>query len=326
MNNHSTLKSEDLDGIEPNVYQRRWKILATLCLSLLLVSIGNTSLNLSLPTLARELSLTSLQLTWIIDIYPLVFASLLFMTSAIADRYGRKIFMQLGLIVFTLATLYAGFVAHSGVEIIIARALMGIGGAMVMPTTLSILDNVFPRKQRARAIAIWTGVAGGGIALGTIATGFLLEYYTWNSVFIFSAALGIIGFFFNQWLTPNSRDEKNTPIDWLGGALSVVGLLGIVYGIIEAPSLGILNTRILFSLGFGVAGLAAFVWWQLRSKHPLLDMRLFKSPAFAVSALAIMLAFFALMGVVFSISQLFQLIMGYGALESSFRLIPIMFY
>jgi EmrB/QacA subfamily drug resistance transporter len=195
---------------------------------------------------------------------------------------------------------------------------------MVMPTTLSIIDNVFPQKERARAIGIWSGIAGGGIALGSILTGFLLEHYSWNSVFILSGIIGIIGLIFNQHLTPNSRDHKKTPVDWVGGFFSVVGLLGLVYGIIESPSLGLTSPRIMASLGVGVISIIAFIWWQRRSAHPMLDMKLFRIPAFGISALSIMLAFFALMGVFFSMSQLFQLIMGYGTLESSFRLMPMM--
>lgn len=317
-------KKSDLNGIEPEIYQRRWKILATLCSCLLLVSLGNSSLNLALPTIARELQLTSNQLTWMVDLYVLVFASLLFTTSSVADRYGRKLIMQSGLLIFLAATLYAAFFANSGIEVIAARGVMGVGAAMVMPVTLSIIENVFPRKERPRAIAIWSGVAGGGIALGSIITGFLIEHYSWQSVFIFSAVIGMLGLIFNQLLTPNSRDEHQTPIDWLGGALSAVGLFGLVYGIIEAPTHGLSNTAVLGALAVGLVSLVAFVLWQLRSKHPMLDMRLFKNPAFSIAALSVTLAFFALMGIFFSMSQLFQMIIGYSPLQSSFRMLPIM--
>ena len=316
--------TDELDGIDPSIYSRRWQILATLCASLLLVMIGNSSLNLALPTLAEELSLTSVQLTWIVDIYALVFASLLFTASAMADRYGRKTLMQAGLLVFLAGTIYAGFFAQSGMEVIISRGIMGVGAAFVMPTTLSILNNVFPRKQRARAIAVWSGIAGGGVALGSIASGFLLEHYSWESVFIFSTVVGIIGITFNQWLTPNSHDEHHTPIDWLGGALSTVGLLGLVYGIIEAPAHGLMSNDVLIGLAAGVIGLGSFVWWQLRAEHPMLDMKLFSRAAFSVSALSVTLVFFALMGIFFSMSQVFQLIIGYGAFESSLRMLPLM--
>lgn len=320
----ATLSTEDVDGIEPAVYARRWKILAVLCLGLMLVTVGNSSLNLALPTLARDLDLTSLQLTWVVDIYVLIFASLMFTASALADHYGRKTVMQIGLAIFLLATLYAAFIAGSGIELIVARAIMGIGAAMVMPTTLSVIGNVFPRHERARAIAIWSGVAGGGIALGSIVTGFLLEHFSWHSVFYFSLIVGGIGFVLNQLLVPNSRDEHHTPVDFLSGVLSVVGLFGLIYGIIEAPSHGLDDTTVLAALAVGVLGLGAFIWRQLRIEHPMLDLRLFKNHAFSVSALSIMLVFFALMGIFFSMSQLFQLIMGYSTMESSIRMLPIM--
>lgn len=315
---------EHLDGIEPSVYQRRWQILATLCASLLLVMIGNSSLNMALPTLAEQLNLSSVQLTWVVDIYPLIFASLLFTASAVADRYGRKTFMQIGLLIFLMGTIYAGFFANTGAEVILSRGIMGVGGAMVMPTTLSILNNVFPRKQRARAIAIWSGVAGGGVALGSVVSGFLIEHYSWESVFVFSTVVGIIGIIFNQLLTPNSHDEHHTPIDWVGGVLSTIGLLGLVYGIIEAPSHGLMHANILAALAVGAVGIGSFIWWQLRTEHPMLDMNLFKRSAFSVSALSVTLVFFALMGIFFSMSQLFQLVIGYGAFESSLRTLPLM--
>lgn len=328
MTKNKTVNTKYVDdsskGISKEIHKRRWKILATLCASLMLVSIGNSSLNQALPTLARELSLTNLQLTWIVDIYPLLFAGLLFTSSAVADRYGRKLVMQLGLGLFVLATLFAGFLAQTGGQLIAARAVMGIAASMVMPVTLSIIENIFERKERPKAIAIWSGVAGGGVALGSIATGFLLEHYSWHSVFLFSSIVGIIGLTLNQILTPDSRDEKQTPIDWLSGILSTAGLLGVIYGIIESPSHGITSSGVMISLAIGIGSLVLFGVRQLRLRHPMLDIRLFKVPSFAVAALSVTLAFFALMGIFFSISQLFQLVMGYSPLKSSLAMLPTM--
>jgi len=318
------INEEKIDGIAKSVYNRRWKILAAMCTSLLLVSIGNTSLNQIIPTLARELSLSSLQITWIVEIYPLLFAGLLFTASAVADRYGRKKVMQIGMVGFIISTLYAALAANTGSELILARAAMGISAAMIMPTTLSIIENVFPKKERPRAIAIWTGIAGGGIALGSIATGFLIEHYSWHSVFFFSAALGLVSILFNQILTPESRDEKQTPVDMPSGALSTVALLGIVYGIIEAPSQGITHTTVMAALAVGIIAGFLFIRRQYKLQHPMLDMKLFKNPNFSIAALSVTLAFFALMGIFFSISQVFQLVLGLTPLQSSLRLLPIM--
>lgn len=319
-----TENDTNIDGIPRAIYKRRWKILAAMCTSLLLVSIGNTSLNQIIPILARELSLSSLQITWIVEIYPLLFAGLLFTASAVADRYGRKKVMQLGMVGFIISTLYAALAANTGSELILARAVMGISAAMIMPTTLSIIENVFPKKERPRAIAIWTGIAGGGIALGSIATGFLIEHYSWHSVFFFSAGLGLIALLFNQLLTPESRDEKQTPVDVPSGFLSTVALLGIIYGIIEAPSQGITHSSVMAALAIGILAGFMFIRRQFKLEHPMLDMKLFKNPSFSIAALSITLAFFGLMGIFFSISQVFQLVLGLSPLQSSLRLLPIM--
>jgi len=316
--------TKDLEGIDPKTYHRRWWILATLCLTLLGVMLANSSLNMALPAMAKDLSLTQLQLTWIVNVYTLVFASLLFTAGAIGDRYGRKLAMQIGLGIFTAGTLYAGFVAHTGVELIVARTIMGIGGAFVMPTTLSIINNTFPKKERARAVAIWSAIAGIGMMLGSIVSGVLLEHFSWHSLFYFSGIIAIVGLVANQLLAHESRDEKQAPVDWLGGVLSSAAIFGIVYGVTEAPSAGLTDAAVASSLIGGIAALALFVLWELRVKSPMLDMKLFKNRGFAVSSLTLTLVFLAMAGVFFSMSQLMQLIIGYTPLETSLRMIPMM--
>ena len=314
----------DLDGIHPAIYARRWWVLAALCLSLLGVMLANSSLNMALPMMAKDLTLDQLQLTWIVNIYTLVFASLLFTAGALGDRYGRKLALQIGLGIFIGGSLYAGFLAQTGTELIIARAIMGVGGALVMPTTLSIINTTFPRSQRARAVAVWSAVAGIGMMVGSIISGLLLEYFSWHSVFLFSAVVAVIGLVANQLLTHESVDESHSPIDWLGGLLSTVGLFGVVYGITEVPSTGLGDHLVLGSLIGGVVALAAFILWELKAKSPMLDVRLFKNKAFATSSLTLTLVFLAMSGVFFSLSQLIQLILGFSALESSLAMIPMM--
>ena len=317
-------EGHDLDGIDPTVYARRWWTLGALCLTLLGVMLANSSLNMALPMMAADLSLTQLQLTWIVNIYTLVFASILLAAGAIGDRYGRKLAMQIGLIVFTAGSVYAGFLAQTGTELIIARAIMGIGGAFVMPTTLSIINNTFPRGERARAVAIWGAVAGVGMMVGSVISGILLEHFTWHSLFLFSAIIAAIGFAVNQYLAHESKDEDESPVDWIGGALSAIGLFGLVYGVTEAPAVGVTEPLVLTALIAGVVGLTLFVLWELRAKFPMLDMRLFKDRGFSVSSLTLTLTFLAMSGVFFALSQLIQLIMGYTALESSLAMIPLM--
>lgn len=319
-----TKTDKDIEGIDPVTYSRRWWILGTLCLTLLGVMLANSSLNMALPMMSKDLGLSQLDLTWVVNVYTLVFASLLFIAGAVGDRYGRKLAMQVGLAIFTVGSLYAGFLAQTGTELIIARIVMGIGGAFVMPTTLSIINNTFPKSERARAVAIWGAVAGVGMMFGSIISGILLEHFSWHSLFYFSAAIAIIGLIANQYLAHESRDEEESPVDWLGGLFSTIGIFGIVYGITEAPSMGLSDPLVATSLIGGVVAIGAFILWELRAKFPMLDMKLFKNRAFSVSSLTLTLVFLAMSGVFFSMSQLMQLVMGYSALESSLRTIPLM--
>lgn len=315
---------KDLEGIDPTTYNRRWWILISLCVTLLGVMLANSSLNMALPAMAMDLDLTQLQLTWIVNVYTLIFASLLFLAGAIGDRYGRKLAMQLGLAIFTAGSAYAGFIAQSGTELIIARVIMGIGGAFVMPTTLSIINNTFPKGERARAVAIWGAVAGVGMMIGSVISGILLEHFTWHSLFYFSGIVAIIGLVANQVLTHESRDEEESPVDWLGGILAAIGIFGVVYGVTEAPSAGLLDPMVMFSLLGGLLSIGLFVVSQLRVKSPTLDMALFKNRAFSISSLTLTLTFLAMSGVFFSMSQLMQLILGFSALQSSLSMIPLM--
>jgi EmrB/QacA subfamily drug resistance transporter len=286
--------------------------------------LANSSLNMALPLMATDLKLSQLELTWIVNVYTLVFASLLFIAGAVGDRYGRKLAMQIGLAIFTVGSVYAGFLAQTGTELIVSRIVMGLGGAFVMPTTLSIINNTFPKKERARAVAIWGAVAGVGMMFGSVISGILLEHFTWHSLFYFSAIIAVIGLAANQYLTHESKDEHESPVDWLGGLFSSVGIFGIVYGITEAPSAGFSDPLVLISLIGGALAIAAFIFWELRAKSPMLDMNLFKNRGFAISSLTLTLVFLAMSGVFFSMSQLMQLIMGYTPLESSLLTIPLM--
>lgn len=314
----------DLEGIDPVVYKRRWWTLAALCLTLIGVMLANSSLNMALPLLSADLNLGQLELTWIVNIYTLIFASLLFIAGAAGDRYGRKLAMQIGLAIFTVGSVYAGLLAQTGTELIVARLIMGLGGALVMPTTLSIINNTFPTGERARAVAIWSAVAGVGMMIGSVISGLLLEFFTWHSLFYFSATVAVIGFVANQYLSQESRDEEETPVDWVGGILAAIGIFGIVYGVTEAPSEGMADTGVLVGILGGLFATCLFVLWQLRSAAPTLDVRLFKDRAFTIASLTLTLTFLAMAGVFFSMSQLMQLILGFTALESSLSMIPLM--
>lgn len=204
------------------------------------------------------------------------------------------------------------------------RALVGIGGAMVMPTTLSILNVTFPSSKRTTAVAIWGAVAGAGVLIGSIVTGFLLDHFEWESVFIFTGIISAIVLITNHFLTRESKDEEETKVDWLGGLFSTVGLSALVFGLMESSHAeGWANPIVWISLGVSAVFLTAFVFWQKHTDHPMLDMDLFKSNRFTVAVVAITLAFFAINGILFVMSQVFQLILGYTPLESALMLLPI---
>jgi EmrB/QacA subfamily drug resistance transporter len=320
----SNLDAALAEGITERTYNRRWAILATLCLGLMTAMIANMGLNLALPDLAVEFSLTQLQLTWVVEAFALTFASLLFIASAIADRYGRKRVMMVGLVVFVLASLYAPIFAATGTELIASRVLMGLGGALVMPTTLSIVNVVFPSKERPKAIAIWSAVAGVGMMIGSVLTGILLQFFSWESAFYLGALFGLISIAATQRIVPESVDEKRTPVDWIGGAFITVALAGLVYTIMEAPSHGLDKPLTLVALTAGCLSLVGFILWESRVKHPMLDLTLFKNSRFSLAAISVTLTFFAMMGAFFGMTQIFQLVLGYSALVTSVAFIPSM--
>lgn len=313
------------DYIPADIYKKRWYTLGVLCLSLLVVMIGNTALNVALPVLAKDLTATNSQLQWMVDAYSLVFAGMLFTAGALGDRYGRKGILQIGLVLFGLASLYAGTLASSANDIIVARAFMGLAGAFIMPATLSILTNIFPAEERARAVGVWAGVSGAGIALGPLLTGYVLEHFSWHAVFLINLPIILITLIAGAILIPRTADPDHTSLDPVGSALSIVGLIAIVYAVIEAPHNGWLSAETLLVAGFGLAIITGFVWWESKQDKPMLDIRLFKIPAFGVSSLTLILVFFALMGIFFNLSQLLQLIIGYSPLESAVRMLPVAF-
>lgn len=313
-----------LEGIPEHVYDRRWSILAVLCTSLLIVIIGNTSLNVAIPTLARDLKASDSQLQWMIDAYSLIFAGLLFSAGTIGDRFGRKGTLQAGLAVFLLGAVVAT-TATTASGIIAARAVMGVAAAFVMPSTLSILTNVFPAHERAKAIAIWAGVSGGGAAIGPIASGFLLEHFWFGSVFLVNVPVIFLALIVGAFLLPTSKDPDENPLDIPGALLSIVGLGALVYGIIEGPHHGWRSTESMLIFGVSALALALFAAWELRTRFPMLDLRYFKDRRYSVASAGMMLTFFAMFGTFFLIAQYFQLVLGYSPLESGLFQLPFAF-
>jgi len=303
-------------------HDRRWWILAVLCLSLVMIIVGNTVLNVALPTLVRELDASSTELQWIVDIYALVFAGLLLTAGALGDRFGRKGALTVGLTIFGAGSGLAAF-ATSPIQLVATRAIMGLGAALVMPATLSILTTVFPPRERARAIAVWAGFAGAGAAIGPIAGGYLLQHFWWGSVFLVNLPVIAIALVAGNRIVPRSSDPRHVPLDPVGAGLSIVGLGTLLYAIIEAPTHGWAAPTTVLTGAVAIVILALFGAWELRSSHPMLDLRLFRNPRLSAASSAIMLVFFAMFGTFFLFTQYLQLVKGYTALGAGLRTLPV---
>jgi len=307
---------------DATMHARRWWTLAVLCLSLLIVFVGNSSLNVTIPTLSRELHATESQLQWVVASYSLVFAGLLFTTGALGDRFGRKGALQLGLLLFLIGAALASM-STSMWELIACRAVMGAAGALIMPSTLSILINVFDAHERPKAIAIWASVTGAAGALGPVASGYLLGHFWFGSVFLINVPIIAIALVAGSFLVPTSRDPEEAALDPLGALLSIVGIVSLVYGLIEAPSSGWASTSTLAAFGLALVVLLLFVVWELRVDEPMLDMSFFRNPAFSTGTGGMILVFLSMYGVIFLVTQYFQLVHGYSPLSASLRTLPI---
>jgi EmrB/QacA subfamily drug resistance transporter len=298
-------------------------ILMSLLLAALAINIDTTIVNVALPTLVRELGASNSQLQWVVDAFNLLFAGSVLAAGSLSDRFGRKGMLLAGLSVFGLASVAGGLTDSPG-QLIVARAVMGIGAAMVFPATLSLLTNVFTeRRERALAIGLWGAVTGAAIALGPIVGGWLLQAFDWRSIFFAMAPVAAVAGLLVARYVPTSRDPRAPRIDGLGFALSsaMIGLL--VYTIIEAPTHGWASART--SIGFALtAGLiAAFVAWEQRTQHPMLDVRLFRNLRFTAASASVAISFFALSGFIFLVTQYFQFLKGYGPLSTGVRLLPV---
>jgi MFS transporter, DHA2 family, multidrug resistance protein len=306
----------------PLVYARRWKTLAVLALSLVIIGLDNTILNVALPKLQDHFDASTSTLQWIVDSYLLVFAGLLLTMGTLGDRFGRKRALQAGLALFGGASLAVLFVDTAD-QLIAVRAAMGVGGAMIMPATLSVISNVFPREERGKAIGIWAGMASIGIGLGPLCGGVLLEFFDWQSVFLLNVPVAAIALGLGFKFVPESRDPKPGAFDLPGAGLSIAALGTLVYGIIEAPSRGWGSPMILTCFVVAVVLGAAFVKWELRTAEPMLNLSFLRNPRFAMGSLAISLASFSLFGAIFAMTQFLQDAHGYSALEAGAAMVPL---
>jgi len=313
----------DPDFIDPVVgHPRRWAILPVLCLSLFLVVVDNTIVNVALPTLSRDLSATTSQLQWIVDAYSLVFASLLLAFGNLGDRFGRKGMLQAGLLVFAGTSAFAAF-ATTATGLITARAAMGVGAAMVFPATLAILTNVFvDPTERAKAIGIWAAVSGLAVALGPVSGGWLLAHFWWGSIFLVNLPIVAASLVLGWRLIPRTRDPEAGRLDPLGLVLSIAAIVLLVFTVIEAPRHGWGSAQTVGGFIVSAALLASFVGWELRRTDPMLDVRVFKIARFSAASFSVAIAFFGLFGFIFLITQYFQIVRGYSTLSAGVHTLP----
>ena len=300
----------------------RWWALAALCLSVLLVGIDNTIVNVALPTIGRELSAGISDLQWVVDGYTLVFATLLLVAGHLGDRFGRRRILQAGLVVFALTSVAASF-ATSTSGLIAGRAAMGIGAALIYPATLALLMSIFTdRRERATAIGIWSGISGLSVALGPVGGGLLVEHFGWNAVFLVNVPTAAVALLAGRFLLTESRDPRPGRFDPIGAVGSMAGVGLLIWTIIEAPGNGWGSAVTIGGLAGALALLAAFVLWEIHRKDPLFDVTLFANPRFSAASGAIAAAFFGLFGFIFLITQYFQIVRGYGVLEAGVATLP----
>lgn len=297
--------------------------LAVICLGVFVISVDATIVNVALPTLSRELDADTAQLQWIVDAYTLVMSGLLLSAGSLSDRFGRRGSLSLGLALFALTSGVAAQV-NSADALIAARAAMGVGAAVIFPTTLGLITNIFTDPvPRAKAIGLWAAMVGVGVAVGPISGGWLLEHFWWGSIFMVNipiAALAIVG---GVLFVPTSRDPAAPRVDIGGLILSTAGITTLVYTVIEAPTWGWTNVRTAAGFALAAVVLAGFAAWERRSTHPMLDVSVFANRRFSGGSLAVTAGFLTLFGFIFVITQYFQFIKDYTAFGAGVRLLPV---
>jgi EmrB/QacA subfamily drug resistance transporter len=307
----------------PGAHRWRWAALCILCVTQLLISLDLTILNVALPAIGTDLHATSSQLQWIVDAYAVAFAGLLLTLGALGDRAGRKWVFLAGLLVFAAGSAYSAF-AHSAGLLTAGRAVMGVGAAALMPCTLSILTNLFPAdRDRSRAIGIWSATAGLGVAIGPILGGFLLIHYWWGSVFLINVPIAALGGLAAIFAVPNSRNAQAKKPDPAGMLLSVLGFGLLLWAIIEAPSQAWTAPPILGALAASAVLIAGFLIWEHRRADPMLPVSFFKNRRYSAAIASLALVLFALMGVLFLMTQYLQFVLGFSAFQAGLAIGPI---
>ncbi|MDD2384506.1 MAG: MFS transporter [Sulfurospirillaceae bacterium] len=306
----------------PYTYEKRWAGLGALCLAMSVITLDNTVLDVALPSISTDLKSSMSELQWIVDIYILVFASILITIGALGDYYGRKLFLKIGIVLFSFASLGAGL-SSSTQELILFRSLSGFGAAFIMPSTLSIITHMFTdANERMKAIGLWSMIFGLSQGIGPLVGGIIIEYASWHWVFFINLPIGLIAFLYASWLLPESHNQS-AKADIVGMFLCVLFLFALTYGIIEAGVRSWSDTTVHISLMLGLIFCLLFIFWERRCSYAMIPFELFEKRTFTIPSLAIALIVFGMVGSMFFFSQLFQTVQGYSALEAGLLLMPM---
>ncbi|MEV0781713.1 MFS transporter [Streptomyces sp. NPDC050423] len=317
-----TATAAEQNHLAPTSHPQRWLILGVICLAQLTVVLDNTVLNIAIPSLTRELNATTADVQWMINAYSLVQSGLLLTAGSSADRYGRKKMLIAGLALFGIGSLVAGL-AQTSAQLIAARAGMGIGGALLMTTTLAVVVQIFDDTERVKAIGIWSTVGSLGFAVGPLIGGVMLDHFWWGAIFLVNIPVAVLGLVAVARLVPESRSGTGDRPDLLGALLSTVGMTALVYAIISGPGHGWTSGQVLLTAFTGVAVLTGFVLWELRIPYPMLDMHFFRNQRFVGAVAGAILVAFGMGGSLFLLTQQLQFVLGYGPLEAGLRTAPL---
>ncbi|MFB7218242.1 MFS transporter [Streptomyces sp. NPDC056227] len=303
-------------------HPQRWLILGVICLAQLTVLLDNTVLNVAIPSLTRELDASTADVQWMINAYSLVQSGLLLTAGSSADRYGRKKMLVAGLALFGIGSLVAGL-AQTSVQLIAARAGMGIGGALLMTTTLAVVVQIFDDTERVKAIGVWSTVSSLGFAVGPLIGGVMLDHFWWGAIFLINIPVAVVGLAAVIRLVPESRNPRGERPDLLGALLSTIGMASVVYAIISGPEHGWTSGQVLLTAFTGVCVLTGFVLWELHIPYPMLDMHFFRNQKFIGAVAGAILVAFGMGGSLFLLTQQLQFVLGYEPLEAGLRTAPL---
>jgi DHA2 family multidrug resistance protein-like MFS transporter len=306
---------------EARIYRLRWWTLTAISVSVLVMVLDTTVMNVALPTIQRQMGATSSELQWMVVAYTMMLGALLMTAGSLGDRIGRGKTLRSGLVIFGITSVGA-FLSATAMQLIICRVFMGAGAALMMPSTLSTLTNVFPEKERGQAIGVWAGLNAVGIALGPIIGGSLVQHYNWNSIFGINIPIVIFALILGWFFVPDTRDDQPRKLDIIGNLLSLAGLAMLIYGLVTGGSQGWTDVQVLATLSTSVILIALFIFWEKRTTHPLLELRFFRNPQFSTGICILIIIGLTLNGVIYILTYYMQFVRGYDPLGAGLRFVP----